>query len=98
MEHPTKDRITRIREAHPFLNATMARGMLLAQYVDFTRSPYYRGPESLQLQMEAYTDMLCRLSEHEVRNRRAFAEEYFPYNWEELEEKIDGLLDEDPRL
>ena len=90
-----RSRIEVLRDAHPWLTDPQARGLLICRYKDITRDPSFRGPESLEVQMLSYTDILCRYSEYDVRNELAKAAEHFPCSWEELAENITEALEDD---
>lgn len=78
-----KDRITRIREAHPFLRDSEVRLLLCHEYKNLQTDPTIRGPEDIQLRLEVFVDVLCRFTEHDVRNRMAVCQEHMTMSWRE---------------
>lgn len=90
-----KDRVQRVLEAHTFLRDSEVRLMLCHEYQNLHSDPTIRGPEDIQLRMEAFVDVLLRMSEHAIRNHIALVQEYITVPWEEAMEAISLLEDED---
>jgi len=90
-----KSRVELLREAHPFLTETQASCMLVAHYKKVTSDPMFRGPEALEVQMVNWTDVLCRMNEHDLRNELARTAEHFPYSWAEMEDRLMNGTEED---
>ena len=78
-----KDRIARIREAHPFLRDSEVRLLLCHEYKSLHTDPTIRGPEDIQLRLEVFVDVLCRMSEYDVKNRMAVCQEHMVVSWQE---------------
>lgn len=83
-----KSRVEQLVDAHPYLTETQASALLIVHYKKTTRDPSCRGPEYLEIQMVNWTDILCRMTEYELRNELAKAAEQFPCSWEELEKSM----------
>lgn len=88
-------RIDRILEVHPYAREVQVRAMLVAQYDKVSKDPSTRGPDGIGIQMEAYTDVLCRFTEHAFRNELARVGEQWGVSWDELEDIMRMQLNED---
>ena len=78
-----KDRIARIREAHPFLRDSEVRLLLCHEYNKASKDPTTGGPDGIQIRLECFVDVCTRISEHEVRNRMAVVQEHITMSWDE---------------
>ena len=78
-----KDRIARIREAHPFLRDSEVRLLLCHEYTMASKDHTTGGPDGIQLRLECFVDVCTRMSEYEVRNKMAVVQEHMTMTWEE---------------
>ena len=90
-----KDRVQRVLEAHTFLRDSEVRLMLCHEYQNLHSDPTIRGPEDIQLRMEAFVDVLMRMSEHGIRNHIALVQEYITVPWKQAMKDMSLPEDED---
>jgi hypothetical protein len=73
-----KDRITRIREVHPYLHPGWVRAMLCYQSKQAFQDPTIHGDmDNLQLRLECFVDVMRRSSEQEAMNELSKVQEFF---------------------
>ena len=85
-----KDRASRLMEAQPTLEKHHAHTLLALRYKKIHEDPTFNGDQgNLQLQLEVYTDVVCRMNEHELLNELARVEEFLPKTWDEIKEAWD---------
>lgn len=89
-----QDRVDRIVEAQG-TRPVIAR-FLLVNYYNHLHSKYEDlDPDSLHIEMEAYTEHLCVISHDDFLNGVAQIEEKFEHSWDEIEAKMTEILEDD---
>jgi hypothetical protein len=92
----SKSNIDRILEVHTDYRDVHARMLLVHKYKVVTRDPSYDGDhDNLQLQLTNYVDVLCRMTEDEFRNELARLEERLELPWNEIEEQLAEVMEDD---
>ena len=87
MEPTTKEkpnRLERITAAHPWLRENEIRLLLIYEYKRIYGDPSIRSSSDYELRLEAYTDVLTRMTEHDIRNAMSVVAEHLVEPWEDV--------------
>ena len=96
MEQITEERpnrLERISAAHPWLKENEIRLLLVFEYQRIHGDPTIRSSSDYELRLESYTDILTRMTEHDIRNAMSVVSEHLVEPWEDV---VQGMsIDED---
>lgn len=78
------NRLERITAAHPWLRENEIRLLLVFEYKRIHGDPSTRSSSDYELKLEAYTDILTRMTEHDIRNAMSVVAEHLVEPWEDV--------------
>ena len=89
------NRVERIIEAHPWVPEDTVHCLLVYAYKRVTSDPTVGGSfDAQQTYLENYTDIVCRMTEHDLKNEIAKVSEWFPDGFD-LSDLAEDEEDED---
>jgi hypothetical protein len=78
------NRLERINAAHPWLRENEIRLLLIFEYKRIHGDPTIRSSSDYELRLESYTDILTRMTEHDIRNCMSVVAEHLVEPWEDV--------------